>query len=474
MPPRCLKVATVFDLPTLFFLTSVTATFLGVVLLALWFQDRKLPMLAIWGSAQLLGGIGMGLVAARSLLPDSISIVAANTLVLIACGLAWNGARSFERRRPLWLPGIAAAAIWLAACQIPVFYDSFNNRVLFLYSAIATYFGLATREFWRGRGEYLPSRWMVLAVLGSHTLLYGSRVPLTLLWPHDPSVTLPALRGWFVLLTAETLIHATAMAVLLVALTKERAEAIAVRHLIAAREAGEAVSAAKTRFIAQMSHELRTPLNALLGFAQLLRDDKRLAPDQKQHVEMLEDGGRHLLALVNDSLDLGMIESGRLTLHPEATALRPILAECLAMQGPATAAKFVELSLQVDPRLPETVVLDTTRLRQILINLLGNATRFTPKHGRISLGAEALAGGRIALTVTDTGPGVAPARRATLFTDAVPLDPLSPLGHRNAGLGLAISAGLVRAMGGSIAFSDGPGGRGSVFRVELPPEPAAG
>ncbi|HEY4252444.1 MAG TPA: histidine kinase dimerization/phospho-acceptor domain-containing protein, partial [Roseomonas sp.] len=238
-----------------------------------------------------------------------------------------------------------------------------------------------------------------------------------------------------------------------------------------AREAADAVSAAKTRFIAQMSHELRTPLNALLGFAQLLRDDIRLAPDQRQHAEMLEDGGRHLLVLVNDSLDLAMIESGRLTLHPEPVALRPVLTECLAMQGPATAAKFVELSLLVDPGLPATMALDVTRLRQILINLLGNATRFTPKGGRITLGAAALPAGGIALTVEDTGPGVAPARRATLFTDAAPLDPLSPLGHRNTGLGLAISAGLVRAMGGSIAFSDGMGGKGAVFRVELPAAP---
>ncbi|HEY4253983.1 MAG TPA: hypothetical protein VGM87_22435, partial [Roseomonas sp.] len=224
-----------FDLPTLFFLTAVTTTFLGTVLLALWLQDRKLAMLAIWGSAQLLGGVGIGLVSARGLIPDSISIVTANGLVLVACGLAWNGARSFERRRLLWLPGLAAAAIWLSACQVPLFYGSLNSRVILLYGAIATYFGLAAREFWRGRQEYLPSRWMVLTVLGSHALLYGSRVPLTLLWPQDPAAGLPALRGWFVLLTAETLIHSTAMAVLLVALTKERAEVMAVRHLVTAR-----------------------------------------------------------------------------------------------------------------------------------------------------------------------------------------------------------------------------------------------
>jgi signal transduction histidine kinase len=462
------EVAAVFHLPTLFFLTSVTAAFLGLVLVALWIQDRKLRMLAIWGAAELLGGIGMGLVAARGHISDGLSIVVANTVVLTACGLAWNGARSFEGRRPRWLLGLVAAILWAAACQIPAFYGSLNNRVLFLYSAIATYFALATFEFWRGRAEYLPSRWMVLAVLSTHAALYGSRVPLTLLWPHDPAATMPLFQGWFVLLTAETLVHATAMAVLLVAMTKERAEAVAVRHLTSAREAADAVSAAKTRFIAQMSHELRTPLNALLGFAQLLRADPRLTPDQKQNAERLDAGGRHLLALVNESLDLAMIESGRLTLHPEATALRPVLTECLAMQGPATAAKFVELALEVDPALPDTATLDATRLRQILINLLVNATRFTPKHGRITLGAKALVGDRIALTVADTGPGVPPGRRDTLFTDAGPLDPLGPAGHRNAGLGLAICAGLARAMGGSIAFADNPDGRGSVFRVELP------
>lgn len=463
-----------FDLPTLFFLTAAAAVFLGLVLLALWVRDRKLATLGLWGSAHLLGGIGVGLAAARGLIPDAVSIMVGNALVLVAYGLVWNGARSFERRRPRWVAGLAAAAVWLAACQIPAFYESFNNRVMLGYSGIALYCGLAVREYWRGRREYLPSRWIVLAVLGTHALLYASRVPLTLLWPQNPATSLAALRGWFVVLSVESLMHVTAMAVLLVAMTKERAEAVAVRHLVLAREAADAVSAAKTRFIAQMSHELRTPLNALLGFAQLLRDDTRLAPDQKRHAEMLEDGGRHLLALVNDSLDLGMIESGRLTLHPEPTALRPILTECLAMQGPATAAKFVELSLQVDPGLPETLVLDATRLRQILINLLGNATRFTPKHGRITLGAEALPDGGIALTVADTGPGVAPARRATLFSGAGPLDSLGPVGHRNAGLGLAISAGLARAMGGGIAVSDGPGGRGGVFRVELPPAPPAG
>jgi signal transduction histidine kinase/DNA-binding response OmpR family regulator len=240
----------------------------------------------------------------------------------------------------------------------------------------------------------------------------------------------------------------------------------AMQELATARDAAAAAGEAKSRFLARVSHELRTPLNGVLGFAQVLLHDPRLAPDQREQVKTLHEAGRHLLDLVNGLLDLSKIEAGRLDLAPQAVALRPLLNGCATLLAPEIARKALSFELDLDPALPVAAQLDPTRTRQLLLNLLSNAVKFTPTGGRVGLRVRATTASVLRIEVVDTGPGVPADKRHLLFEDFVQLAPSGGDGQ-GTGLGLAISARLVALMGGSIGCDEPPGG-GALFWVELP------
>jgi signal transduction histidine kinase/DNA-binding response OmpR family regulator len=241
----------------------------------------------------------------------------------------------------------------------------------------------------------------------------------------------------------------------------------AMQDLAAARDAAAAAGEAKSRFLARVSHELRTPLNGVLGFAQVLLHDPRLAPDQREQVKTLHEAGRHLLDLVNGLLDLSKIEAGRLDLAPQAVALRPLLEGCATLLAPEIARKALSFELDLDPGMPAAAQLDPTRTRQLLLNLLSNAVKFTPAGGRVDLRVRATGEGMLRIEVADSGPGVPADKRHLLFEDFVQLAPSGGGDGQGTGLGLAISARLVALMGGSIGCEDPPGG-GALFWVELP------
>jgi len=226
----------------------------------------------------------------------------------------------------------------------------------------------------------------------------------------------------------------------------------------------------KGRFLARMSHELRTPLNGILGFGQILLADQSLTADQRRHVEILLSAGRHLLELVNGLLDLSKIDAGKLELEPRPAVLRPLLDGCTALLSPEIARKRQTLRMDVAGGLPQSLVTDPTRLRQLLLNLLSNAVKFTPEGGLVTLRA-LHRGGTIRFEVQDSGPGVPADKRHLLFSDFVQLADRSSEAA-GTGLGLSISARLVALMGGRIGCDSGPGG-GAVFWVELPLTPAA-
>jgi len=249
--------------------------------------------------------------------------------------------------------------------------------------------------------------------------------------------------------------------------------------LSAARDAAAATTLAKTRFLARMSHELRTPLNGVLGLAQVLARDPALSGEQRDRARTLEKAGRHAVAVANDVLDLAKLESGRFALRDEATALPALLQDCVALVSSAAADKAIALRLSVDRAVPARVAIDQTRLRQLLLNLLSNALKFTPTGGRVDLAAEprgsVLPDGWVVvrLEVRDTGPGVPAAMRQAIFGDFVQLDRGQDGGS---GLGLAIATGIVEQMGGRIGCLDhaAPEGRGgAVFWVEMPMRPLA-
>ncbi|WP_157451261.1 sensor histidine kinase [Caldimonas taiwanensis] len=237
-----------------------------------------------------------------------------------------------------------------------------------------------------------------------------------------------------------------------------------------ARAAAEAANRAKTVFLSHMSHELRTPLNAVLGFAQLLRDDPSLSlpPSRRQWVEHIHAAGQHLLGMITDLLDLTRIEAGALLVRQDTIPLDEVLEECLSMLRPQADAAQIGLHAPAPSGL--SVQGDRQRLRQILLNLVGNAIKYSPSGSEVWVHT-GHQGERVAISVRDSGPGIPPERRDELFT------PFNRLGREHgridgAGVGLALSQGLARLMGGQIHVDSQPG-QGSTFTLELRAAPYA-
>jgi len=243
------------------------------------------------------------------------------------------------------------------------------------------------------------------------------------------------------------------------------------RALMAARAELEAASRAKDQFLANMSHELRTPLHAILGYADLVRERPLADPGRQEALSTIARSGRHLLDLINDLLDLSRIRSGRLELHLSPVPLPALIEEIAAMVRVDAERKGLEFILDASGGLPDQVNADGKRLRQILLNLLGNAIKFTST-GRVTLTVQAfpLGGERVELRVwvRDTGVGIAPDDTVRIFA---PFELAEPGRNRESGvgLGLAISQELAHLMGGDIEVDSRPNG-GSTFRfaVTLP------
>nr|WP_314070690.1 ATP-binding protein [uncultured Roseococcus sp.] len=452
-------------LPTISIFSAILSSFLGLAMLWLWLHDRREPALASWALNRLLSALATVLLGLRGIAPDWLSIDLANTVVCLSFGLGWTGARQFEGRPPLTWAIFAGAGVWLAACQFPGFYADTDARVALVALLLIAYNGLTLREFVRGQRTLpLPSRPLFIALLAGVTVAYLALTSITLAFLPRPPGQLPHAY-WLGALLLLNIVLLCGGTLLLVALTKEKAEARSTAALAAARDAADRASLQKTRFLSRMSHELRTPLNAVLGLAQVLADDRSLGPEQQRKAETLEQAGRHLLAILNDVLDISRIEAGHFLPMPRPLGLAKFLDDMLALLKETAAARDVTLVLRLDPALPPIVSADALRLRQILMNLLANAIRFTPSGGTVSL--EVLQrGSETCFAVTDTGSGVPAALRPHLFEEFSQAEGDQALA--GSGLGLAISAALAGALGGRLTHEDGPEGRGSRFTLLLP------
>ncbi|MFC0239894.1 hybrid sensor histidine kinase/response regulator [Rhodopseudomonas telluris] len=233
-------------------------------------------------------------------------------------------------------------------------------------------------------------------------------------------------------------------------------------------EAAEAASAAKSSFLAMMSHEIRTPMNAVLGLASNLLDT-RLDAEQRQAVIGIHDAGDSLLEILDDILDFSKLEAGRLSLELIPFSPRKIVEHPLYVIGPRAAAKGLTIRTELSEELPEALMGDPGRIRQVMLNLISNAVKFTPS-GTIVVAAECLANdgtsARIQWTVSDTGIGIDPEKIESLFSDFVQADSSIRRRFGGSGLGLAISRRLVEQMGGKISVTSTPG-QGSTFRFAL-------
>ncbi len=243
--------------------------------------------------------------------------------------------------------------------------------------------------------------------------------------------------------------------------------------LIAARDEAERANRAKSEFLSRMSHELRTPLNAILGFGQLLQRDRTepLQPEQALRVDQILQGGHHLLALINEVLDLARIEAGTLPLSLEPVDVDALMDECLRLMQPTATAQGVQMQRIHSAASAAVALADRTRLRQVLLNLVSNAIKYNRPGGAVRLRC-AHADGQVLIEVADDGPGLDEAQQQRLFRAFERLDAAGS-GIEGAGIGLALSKSLVGLMQGQIGVHSAAGA-GSRFWVTLQPAPAGG
>lgn len=232
------------------------------------------------------------------------------------------------------------------------------------------------------------------------------------------------------------------------------------------RALAEQASEAKTRFLATLGHEIRTPMTGVLGMAELLQSSK-LDGQQQGQVHSIHRAGKHLLRLVNDALDLARIEADKLVLTEEPFDLHGLIDEAATLMSPLAERKQLRFNLQRSPDLPRVVMGDSTRIEQILLNLLGNALKFT-EQGEVGLAVSPLQGGGVRFVIRDTGPGLNEEQRQRLFRRFEQAEGArTNARYGGSGLGLAISQELAAAMGGRIDLESAPG-EGARFTVDLP------
>jgi len=247
----------------------------------------------------------------------------------------------------------------------------------------------------------------------------------------------------------------------------------AIDELLSAKENAEAANRAKSSFLANMSHEIRTPLNAVMGFSELLAEPELSPGDRDRYLAVIHRNGDLLSNIINDILDLSKVEAGKLSLEKSEARLEEILSDTQTILAVQAKDKGVEFGVEVAPSVPKTFVTDVLRLRQVLVNVIGNAIKFTNTGSvKVKVDLEKTPHGeRLTFTVSDTGPGIALDQVPRLFAPFMQADASLTRRYGGTGLGLVLAKRLAKLLGGDVFLVRTELGKGSTFKISIDPGP---
>ncbi|MEW5685988.1 MAG: ATP-binding protein [Pseudomonadota bacterium] len=421
-------------------------------------------------------------------------LTAAATAFTVMAAFATNSVLALSAGKPFWtgwvgwvVPNAIGVAIMLPILlvlldrrQSQVFPAGRLERLAYVAATVAVGYALYVMD--------LPMRVLVFVPALVATLRAGPRgaafatlaslavsLPTILVNPdYDRAELEQAIRSTQVF---HMVLYGVCMSVGLALANQARLQKLLERRTAAARAAtrrAQAASTAKSDFLATMSHEIRTPLNSILGFTGLVAEDPGLSPENRRRLELVGRAGRSLAELVNDLLDFAKVEAGRLELVMSSASPAAVLRDACAIVAPTAEAKGLSLDVQIDAEgdAEAFLSLDEARLRQVLLNLLANAVKFTATGGVTARLRAGPAAGALRFEISDTGIGIAPEVQGRLFQRFSQADGSISRSYGGTGLGLAISRALVGQMGGDIGVSSALG-QGATFWITLDAVPAA-